>query len=172
MPAAVRTRRRSPIQPDDLAGVLHIIAVNITDDGRFSRCAYAPAGLFKVGVDPQIGGRHHRHQRRGQANLGAGLHGTTGNVAANRADDLRTLQRKPSVTDIRRRLQNRRLLLRAGIQHDSPVGVELLNGDIQLGLGAGDGITSVLQLFAANQVGGAQRDTTVEVGLCLKARFS
>ena len=46
----------------------------------------------------------------------------------------------------------------------------MLNGDIQFGLGAGDGIASVLQLFAANQVGGAQRDTTIEIGLCLRER--
>jgi hypothetical protein len=54
-------------------------------------------------------------------------------------------------------------VFQAGAQHDRLVGVVLLNGHIQFGLRAGDGIAGVLQLFAANQVGGAQRDAAVQV---------
>jgi hypothetical protein len=37
----------------------------------------------------------------------------------------------------------------------------------QLGLRAGDGVAGVLQLFAANEVRGAQRDAAVQVSLRL-----
>ncbi|MDT9671268.1 DUF3418 domain-containing protein, partial [Klebsiella pneumoniae] len=40
------------------------------------------------------------------------------NVAANRADDLRTLQGQPGVTHFSGRLEHRRLLFQPGAQHD------------------------------------------------------
>ncbi len=65
--------------------------------------------------------------------------------------------------------EHRRLLL--GAQHDRTVGVVLLDCHVEFGLCAGDGIAGVLQLFAANEVRGAQRDAAVQVSLRGRGRF-
>ena len=100
----------------------------------------------------------------------AGLYGATRYVAANRADDFCPLQGQPGVTHFGGRLQHSRLLFQLRTQHDCLVGVVLLNRHVQFGLGAGNRVAGVLQLFAANQVGGPQRNTAVKVGLRLGKR--
>ena len=80
---------------------------------------------------------------------------------------MRTLQGQPGVTHFGGRLQHRRLLFQFGAQHDRLVGVVLLDCHVEFGLRAGDGIAGVLQLFAADQVRGAQRDAAIQVSLRL-----
>lgn len=124
-------------------------------------------GLFEVRIDPQIVCRNDRHQRRGGANLRPWLYGTTGNVAGHRADDFGTLQGKPCVTHFGRRLFHRWLVFQRGTQHHRLISVVLLDRHVQLRLCAGHRVAGVLQLFTANQVGGAERNTTIEVALRL-----
>ena len=49
--------------------------------------------FLEIGVDPDIGQRHHRHQRRAGGDLLADLHGALGDHAVHRRDDAHMAKR-------------------------------------------------------------------------------
>ena len=87
--------------------------------------------FLEIGVDPDIGQRHHRHQRRARRDLLAHLHRALGDHAVHRRDDAHMAERDGGVAQ-----------LRFGRQHIGIVGdigaLDLRQGMIQPALGGVD----------------------------------
>ena len=160
---------RTHIETDNFTGIFYVIAVNIADNGRrLADTHVCELCFFEVGIYPQVSGRNNRHQRRGWANLCTRLYGATGYITGHCADNSGTFQRQPGIAHFGGSLLHSGLIFQLATQNHRLVSIILLDRDIKLGLSAGDGITSVLQLFAANQVGIAQRNSAIKVALCLR----
>ena len=79
---------RARAQALDMAVIGDTAAIDIGGDGhRLADAHVLQLHFLEIGVDPDIGQRHHRHQRRARRDLLADLDGALGDHAIHRRDD-------------------------------------------------------------------------------------
>ena len=83
--------------------------------------------FLEIGVDPDIGQRHHRHQRRAGGDLLADLHGALGDHAVHRRHDPHMAERDGGVAQLRLRRQHIGIVgdIGAGDAGDGPAAARL-----------------------------------------------
>lgn len=122
--------------------------------------------FFKVGIYLYIGGWNDCYQWCCWVNLCFRLYCVVGDIIGYWIDNMSMFQCQLGVMYFGGSLLYGWLIFQFSFQNYCLIGIVLLNCDVQLCLGIGDGVVGVLQFFVINQVGIVQWYMVVVVVLC------
>ena len=137
------------------------------------RLAYAHVSqlhFLEIGVDPDIGQRHHRHQRRARRDLLAHLHRALGDHAIHRRHQPHVTERYGGVAQIGFRRQHIGIVGDMGAINLRQGMIQSALGGIDRGSGSGLGIPGMGQLLARHRARGGGGLAALQIALRLVQR--